>query len=115
MAQGEKKISMVEFITAWEGSNSVAEVADKTGLKITSVQARASKYRSPELDEDGEVKRPAIPLKNMPRGGGAKLNTDEALTLIAQLRGVELNEVQKASKGLAEAKRERQAEAKSDD
>jgi hypothetical protein len=109
MADGTKKVSMTAFITAWEGSKSVAEVAEKTELKITSVQARASKYRSPELNEAGEVIRLAIPLKNMPKGGGAKLDTDEAMKLIAQIRGVEVAELATESDKLASAKRDRQA------
>lgn len=95
----EPRVSMQEFVTAWEGSKSVAEVAEKTKLKETSVQARASKYRSQ-----------GIPLKEMPRGGGAKLDIAQAQALLAKLRGTEVETVT-AQAAAAEVKRaERKAE-----
>lgn len=69
------RVSLEKFITAWETSASVKEAADKCGMKIGTVQARASKYRSKDID-----------LKKMPRGGGAKLNVPEAQALLAKLR-----------------------------
>ena len=63
------------FVTAWESSNSVKEVSEKTGIKLTSIMARASKYRSE-----------GIALKNMPRGGGAKLNVQAMKDLLVKLR-----------------------------
>ena len=77
-------IEMAPFITAWEQSESIKEVADKLGIKATSVMARASKYRGEPLN---------IPLKQMARSGGAKLNIDSAKELIAQLRGKTLDDV----------------------
>lgn len=104
-AKREPRVQLAEFLTAWEGSNSVAEVAEKTGLKETSVQARASKYRGQ-----------GIPLKEMPRGGGAKLNIAEAQALLAKLRGVSTEDVAKAADAAKvkrdERKAEREAEAK---
>ena len=79
-ATGEKrlKIAMEPFIRAWEGSQSAKEVADKLGIKLTSVLARASKYRSAPLN---------IPLKTMARNGGVKLDVEAARALVASLRG----------------------------
>lgn len=80
------RTGMVEFIKAWQTSNSVDEVAEKLGLKKASVQARASKYRSGVVAEDGEtfIIKP-IALKRMPRGGGSRLDADAANQLIAEL------------------------------
>ena len=86
------RVEMEPFITAWEGSKSVKEVADKLGIKLTSVMARASKYRSEPFN---------IPLKTMPRGGGAKLDVSAAKALLAKLRGKTVEEVQTASAALA--------------
>jgi hypothetical protein len=44
-----------EFITAWQGSNSVAEVAQKVRAKKNAVRVRAMRYR-----------RHGIPLKQFP-------------------------------------------------
>ena len=80
MAEGKRvKIAITPFIEAWEASNSVKEVSDKLGIKVTSVMARASKYRGEPFN---------LPLKSMPRGGGAKLNLSAAKELLAKLRGV---------------------------
>lgn len=76
------RIAMPEFVTAWEASGSIKEVADKTGLKPLSIQARSSKYRSL-----------GIPLKTMPRAGGAKLQVTAALELLAKLRDKTVEEV----------------------
>lgn len=91
---GEKRvrIDMVPFVTAWEGSNSVKEVAEKLGLKVTSVMARASKYRSEPFN---------IPLKGMQRGGGAKLDVTAAKELMAKLRGVTVDNINAESQKLA--------------
>jgi hypothetical protein len=84
------RIEMEPFVTAWEGSTSVKEVAEKLGLKITSVMARASKYRS-------EYK---IPLKGMQRGGGAKIDITAAKELLAKLRGVSTENIAAESQKL---------------
>lgn len=75
MSEKRVRVGGESFITAWESSNSVAEVAEKTGIKVTSIMARASKYRSQ-----------GIALKNMPRGGGAKLNVGAMQELLVKLR-----------------------------
>ena len=72
-------VPMEVFITVWEQNDSAKAVSEKTGIKLTSVLARASKYRA-----DG------IPLKFMKRGGGgAKLDIAKAQALIASLRNVQ--------------------------
>lgn len=58
---------MAEFITAWQGSDSVAEVAAKTGKAAPSCSTLASNYRA-SVEKGGY----GIPLKRMgkgPRGG----------------------------------------------
>lgn len=103
------RTGMVEFIKAWQSSNNVDEVAEKLGLKKASVQARASKYRSGVVAEDGEtfIIKP-IALKRMSRGGGTRLNADEANRLIAELGNGDVSaEVAKLQK----AKLERMAKA----
>lgn len=93
MAKAKRvRIEMEPFIVAWEGSDSVKEVADKLGIKLTSVMARASKYRGEPFN---------IPLKCMQRGGGAKLDVSAAKELIAKLRGKTVAEVNTASAALA--------------
>jgi len=109
MAESRVRVSMVDFIKAWQSSDSVKEVADKTGLAEGSVQARASKYRSAEFNDKGEVTRPAIPLKTMPRGGGARLQVDAAMALLAELNGQTVEQIQAEAAKLAEKKAERTA------
>jgi hypothetical protein len=75
------RTSMTDFVTAWQTSGSVQEIADKLGIKSTSAGQRACQYRSQ-----------GIKLKKMPRGGGARLNVDQANELIAQLSGEQENE-----------------------
>lgn len=86
------RVEMESFVTAWEGSNNVKEVAEKLGIKVTSVMARASKYRSEPFN---------IPLKNMQRGGGAKLDVVAAKELLAKLRGKTVEEINTASAALS--------------
>ena len=89
--QKQERRSPELFCEAWENAvksgGGVAEVAKVLGLKIASVQARASKYRS----EYG------IPLSNMKKGGGAKLDKAEALKFLAALRGQDIDVVKAAS------------------
>lgn len=82
-AAKKDRVSLEVFLQAWEGSTTVKEVANKTGLKETSIQARASKYRNDY----------GIPLKNFTRGGGAKIDKQAALAFLANLRGVEVSEL----------------------
>ena len=71
---GKPHVSAEVFIRAVESSNSGAEVAQKTGLKVISVLVRMSNYR-----------KKGIPLRNFPRGGGAKLDVAGMKALVAQL------------------------------
>jgi len=71
-------VSSTDFITAWEGSESVAEVAGKLDMAPASVSNRATKYR--------EVHN--IPLKEMAAGQrGRKVDVGNALELLAKIRG----------------------------
>jgi len=81
------RIAMMEFIKAYQRSENVAEVAKTLGLKEASVAARASKYRSGELNEDGTWAVKPIALKKFERKGGAgvKIDADAANKLIAEL------------------------------
>ena len=113
------RVKMIDFIRTWEDSESVPEVAERLGMTPISVQARASKYRSPEYltNEDGTFKldsegnkqlvRKAIPLKSMPRGGGAKLDVNDAFALLAELRGQDVSAIAAASDTLEVKKNER--------
>lgn len=61
MSEKKEQVSMLDFVRAHTESDSIREVAEKTGLTEQSVQARASKYRQPEykmtpkLNAQGEV------------------------------------------------------------
>lgn len=100
----DERVSMEDFITAWENAvksgGGGAEVSKVTGLKKESIQARASKYRS----EYG------IPLSNMKKGGGAKLDKAAAIALLARLRGQDVQAVEAQSAQLAVDKATRNAE-----
>ena len=86
MAKGTAQVSMVDFLKAHETSNCNAEVAEKTGLTIGSVQARASNYR-----------KRGWPLKHFKRGGGTRINDADALALLAELRGVDVADLTPAT------------------
>ena len=122
------RVSMPDFVRAWQGSENVQEVADKTGLTITSAQARASKYRAPEFETDDDdnvildeetgeatLVRGPIPLKSMSKGGGVKLEVDEAIKLIAELEGVSVETIQARADKLGEKKVARQLAKVTDD
>lgn len=57
----KKNVTMLEFVQAHTLGDTIADVAQATGLSPQSVQARASKYRQAEhkmtakLDTDGQV------------------------------------------------------------
>lgn len=40
-----KSVTPEEFVHAWQGSKSMDEVAEKTGLRIESVRARGHRFR----------------------------------------------------------------------
>jgi len=88
------RVSQAEFIRVWDTSNSVAEVAEITGLAPSSAQQRAGKYRTQ-----------GIPLKKMARGG-KRIDVDAANKLLAEIRGVSVDEIKAAA---AEQQAEREA------
>ena len=101
MSESKKvRVDLDTFIKAWEGSANVAEVATKTGIKPMSIMARASKLRCAPYN---------IPLKNMQRGGGAKINVADAKALIATLRNTTVETVDEASAKLAEKRAAKEA------
>jgi len=85
-------VKMEDFVTAWETSNSVAEVATKLNLKPTSVMARASKYRTAPIN---------LPLKTMKRGShGLKFDIEGALALLTRLRNAAVTETPSAGENV---------------
>lgn len=71
MAQ-RKSVTPEEFVRAWQGSSSMAEVAEKTGLRVESVRARGHRFR-----------KRGVPLKKLAAQG--RPATDwEALKKLAQ-------------------------------
>lgn len=102
-AEKRTNVSREVFINAWESSNSAQEVADKIGRGakgVNSCLARASKLR-------GE----GFPLKNMSKGGGPKLDPEKALQLLADIRGVSVEEI-RAQGAKLKAKAEQRAAEK---
>jgi hypothetical protein len=95
MAEKQKRvrIAMESFIKTWEDSKSVPEVAEKLGLKVTSVMARASKYRGEPFN---------LPLKGMQRANGTKkFNIETAKNFLATLRGTTTEVIEAESQALA--------------
>lgn len=87
MARGKIVVSQVEFITAWETSNSVKEVMEKTGMNYNAVIGRVNGYRKPRVAEDGTVLREALPLKEMDSAKRkSRVNVSELTALIMDLR-----------------------------
>ncbi|MAI04082.1 MAG: hypothetical protein CMA07_00005 [Euryarchaeota archaeon] len=58
-----KPVAAKRFITIYQASESVAEVAEKTGLTVHTVSQRASTYR-----------KKGVPLKAMPNSGSTVRN-----------------------------------------
>lgn len=81
MAGKKDQVSREAFMTAWETAANVEEASKATGLKPTSLMARASKMRS-----DG------VPLKLMARGA-KKLDVAEANAFLAKLRGTTIEAI----------------------
>ncbi len=76
-------VTAAQFIEIYQTSESVAEVAEKTGLATNTVSQRASLYR----------KKHNIALKQMPNAGaGARNDWDELRALAARLRPEEESE-----------------------
>ena len=80
------KVSPKKFVEAWETSHSISEVEQKTGLKYNAVLGRARIYKRPVFDRQGNMVRPGLQLKAMPRNPGTNRVDSEKLTeLVHQL------------------------------
>ena len=64
-----------QFIETWEKSGSVGQVAEKTKLRKSTVQAKATQLR-----------KLGIPLKKF-KGARHRINVEEALEVLAKIRG----------------------------
>jgi hypothetical protein len=72
-----------QFIETWEKSNGVSEVATKTSLTKSTVQAKATQLR-----------KLGIPLKKF-KGTRHRINVEEALEVLAKIRGVSIAALKK--------------------
>ena len=89
-----------KFVVAWNQSSSAKEAAEKLGMRSPeSASARASKHR-----KEGFV------LKNMPLGGGAKLDPEATLLLCAQSLGITIEEARERGQKQIAAAGKRAAE-----
>jgi hypothetical protein len=79
-----------QFIEAWEKSRSVSEVAEKTKLRKSTVQAKATQLR-----------KLGIPLKKF-KGPRNRIDVEEALVVLAKIRGTSVAALKKEA---AEAQR----------
>ena len=68
-----RPVAAKEFITIYQASESVAEVAEKTGLTVHTVSQRASTYR-----------KRGVPLKAMPNSGSTVRNDWAELAELAR-------------------------------
>ena len=84
-----------QFITTWEKSASVSEVAGKTSLTKSTVQAKATQLR-----------RLGIPLKKF-KGSRHPINIQEALETLAKIRGTSVAVVKKEAEAAAKRRSER--------
>ncbi|MGA2033182.1 MAG: hypothetical protein ABSG68_13065 [Thermoguttaceae bacterium] len=64
-----------QFIETWEKSDCVTTVAEKTNLRKSTVQAKATQLR-----------KLGIPLKKF-KGSRHRINVEEALEVLAKIRG----------------------------
>lgn len=90
------------FIRSWESSSSVAEVAEKTGKKITTCSTTASNFRT----------KYGIPLKRMPKGpgGGGSVNPEAMRALFDSIPTKNLSTPhQEGRENLAKDRKEREA------
>lgn len=84
-----------QFIETWEKSESVATVADKTKLRKSTVQAKATQLR-----------KLGIPLKKF-KGSRHRINVEEALEVLAKIRGTSVATLKKESAHSHAARRAR--------
>jgi len=68
-----KPVAAKEFITIYQASESVAEVAEKTGLTVHTVSQRASTYR-----------KKGVPMRAMPNTGTTVRNDWNELAALAR-------------------------------
>jgi hypothetical protein len=77
-----------QFIETWEKSDCVSEVAEKTKLRKSTVQAKATQLR-----------KLGIPLKKF-KGSRHRIDVDAALEVLAKVRGTSVATLKKeASEG----------------
>ncbi len=67
--------TVLQFVEIWEKSGSVSQVVEKTKLRKSTVQAKATQLR-----------KLGIPLKKF-KGANHRINVEEALELVAKIRG----------------------------
>jgi hypothetical protein len=67
-------VSAERFVEVWQTSNSAQEVADRTGMPLPIVHARASGYR-----------KQGVKLKKMPRAHGRQLDIEALNRLIEEI------------------------------
>ena len=91
-----QRISIEDFLQAWEGSETADEVAEKLGTKKTNVMSRASQLRTKGL-----------PLKKLRRsngGGRPKATLNETMQILASVRGVSIETIMAESKSAQDKK-----------
>jgi hypothetical protein len=84
-----------QFIEIWEKSDNVNQVVEKTKLRKSTVQAKATQLRNL-----------GIPLKKF-KGARHRINVEEALELVAKIRGTSVAVLKKES-AQSQAQRQRQ-------
>ena len=72
-----------QFIECWEKSSCVSEVAEKTKLRKSTVQAKATQLR-----------KLGIPLRKF-KGMRHRINVEEALEALAKIRGTSVATLKK--------------------
>lgn len=75
-ARSAPEVSVKDFVVAWQGSSSLAEVEQKTGIRAAIAAARASMYRKKGID-----------LKYYAPGRKEKIDVDGLNELIRSMGG----------------------------
>ena len=78
-----------QFIEIWEKSGNVTEVSEKTKLRKSTVQAKATQLR-----------KLGIPLKKF-KGARNPINVEEALEALAKIRGTSVAAAEEGRRPLA--------------
>jgi hypothetical protein len=84
-----------QFIEAWEKSASVSEVVERTKLRKPTVQAKATQLR-----------KLGIPLKKF-KGQRNRINVEDALEVLAKIRGTSVAAVKKEATEMHGRRRKR--------